>query len=141
MIPIFVDTNIPMYSYGGEHPYRDPCRAALTLLANEEGTAVTSAEVLQELFHSYLVRGRPDVARQVTLKFMAVVPDILPIIREDILKVAELSLQYPHLPCRDLVHVAVMLRNGISEVLSADTHFDSVERIKRIDPLNFARFT
>lgn len=68
-------------------------------LAGQESLGVTSVEVLQETFNSYLVSGRPDIARQVTLKFMAIVPDVIHVVKDDILNVVELSREYPHLPC------------------------------------------
>ena len=39
----------------------------------------------------------------------------------------------------DCVHVAVMKREGIKEIVSADREFDKVEDIKRLDPHQFYR--
>lgn len=75
------------------------------------------------------------------MRFMAVVPDVLPVVKEDVIKVVELSLEYPQLPTRDLVHVAVMLRHGLMDILSADMHFDIVTEVRRIDPVQFSRST
>jgi predicted nucleic acid-binding protein len=35
---------------------------------------------------------------------------------------------------RDLIHVAVMKTNSLSEIISVDEHFDLIESITRIDP-------
>ena len=35
---------------------------------------------------------------------------------------------------RDLVHTAVMQRLGVERIVSADTDFDRLERIDRLDP-------
>ena len=40
---------------------------------------------------------------------------------------------------RDLIHVAVMNRMGISDIISADKDFDEVEGIRRHDPLEWVR--
>ena len=34
----------------------------------------------------------------------------------------------------DLIHVAAMLENGISYMLSTDKHFDQLDEVRRIDP-------
>ena len=41
------------------------------------------------------------------------------------------------LNARDLMHVAVMLENGISYMLSTDKHFDQHDEVRRIDPRDF----
>lgn len=38
---------------------------------------------------------------------------------------------------RDAIHTAVMISNNISTILSADSHFDCIDVIKRIDSLKF----
>ena len=40
------------------------------------------------------------------------------------------------IPVRDLIHVAVMLNNGIRTIVSADKHFDLFPEIHRIDPFD-----
>ena len=47
---------------------------------------------------------------------------------------AELADRHPGISARDLVHVAVMQRLGINRIISADTDFDRLEGIDRLDP-------
>ena len=35
---------------------------------------------------------------------------------------------------RDVIHVAVMQNNGLTEIISTDAHFDLIEGITRLDP-------
>lgn len=35
---------------------------------------------------------------------------------------------------RDLIHAAVMINNGISHLITADKHFDSIKEVTRIAP-------
>jgi len=65
---------------------------------------------------------------------MILIPQVLPVTQADIRLVLRLIPQYPTLQARDLVHVAVMLNNGLSHILSTDAHFDRVNEIQRIDP-------
>jgi len=42
------------------------------------------------------------------------------------------------LPPRDLIHAAVMINNGLTQVISADKHFDAIKEIKRVRPELYA---
>jgi predicted nucleic acid-binding protein len=67
---------------------------------------------------------------------MAIVPVILPVTQDDIALTIELSRVYGPggAKARDLIHAAVMRNNGLSTIISADTHFDQIEELERIDP-------
>jgi predicted nucleic acid-binding protein len=95
---------------------------------------VTNVEVHQELLHRYLSLKLAAKAREVSEDFQIVVPNVLPVTLSDIVRSRELSLRYPEVPARDLVHVAVMLNNSITTIVSADHHFDSIAEIERLDP-------
>lgn len=135
--PIFVDTNIPMYAVGKEHPFRAACRQALVYISEEAVDAVTDVEVHQEILHRYISLKMPEQARQVSFYFQEVLPVILPITLTDIARARELSVGYPTLDTRDLIHIAVMLNNDLTHILSADAHFDLVGEIERIPPEQF----
>lgn len=55
----------------------------------------------------------------------------------DARRARSLNARYPDLKARDLIHVTVMLDNGISHILSTDRHFDQVDKVQRIDPRDF----
>jgi len=132
--PIFVDANIIMYVVGSEHSLRQSCRNALVHIAAGQIQAVVSCEVHQEILHRYLALKRPEKARQVSQKLEIAIPRTLPITMQDIKRARQLMKRYPDLPARDLLHVAMMLNNDITQILSADAHFDQVEEIERLDP-------
>lgn len=135
--PFFVDANVPMYARGQEHSYRSSCRQAMTRIANEPMSAFTSAEVLQEILHRYVAIRRAGIGRLLVDQVATLVPNVLPVTKNDILHAARLSAKYPSLPSRDLVHLAVMLNNGIGAILTVDTHFDGIPQVTRIDPREF----
>ncbi len=136
--PIFVDTNIIMYTVGADHPHRQPCRTALARVAEGQIRAVVDCEVHQEILHRYLSLRLPEKARQVSQKLEAVIPHTLPIALDDIARARQLLRRYPTLPARDLLHVAVMLNHDITQILSTDTHFDQVDEVERLDPASFS---
>jgi predicted nucleic acid-binding protein len=131
---VLLDSNIPMYAAGHDHPYRAPCQELLARALAGRLDAATNVEVHQEILHRYISLGLATRAREVSEDFQAVVPNVLPVTLPDIARSRELSARYPALPARDLIHVAVMLNNGIATIVSADRHFDQVVEIVRLGP-------
>ena len=123
-----IDANIPIYAAGREHPYRDPCADTLRMVAENPRSFVTDAEVLQELVHRYLAQERWALGRDVLRAFALVMQD-------RILAAADLADRHPGISARDLVHAAVMQRLGAEHIISADTDFDRLPGITRLDPM------
>ena len=53
---------------------------------------------------------------------------------DDVILATELADRYPGVSARDLVHASVMQRLGIDRTISADTDFDRLQGIVRLDP-------
>jgi predicted nucleic acid-binding protein len=51
-----------------------------------------------------------------------------------------LAEQYPFLSPRDLIHLPVMMRHGLTTITTADAGFDRINIVKRIDPSQFPDF-
>lgn len=136
---LFVDANIFMYLAGSDRTLRDRCRNALRAADQQEVVLVTSAEVLQEILHRYSAINRHRDARTVYGSVTAICSDILPITETHTARALELLLRHPHLPARDALHAATMETNGIRRILSADRHFDRLERVERVDPADLAQ--
>ena len=132
---VLLDTNIPMYAAGSEHPYRDPCREVLRRAVAGDLRAITDVEVHQEFLHRYFALGLDDKAREVSEDFESVVPGVLSMSLGDVRLARRLSSKYAALPARDLLHVAIMLNNGVHRIVTADRHFDGVAEVDRLDPL------
>ena len=132
---VFIDANVPIYAAGGDHPYKEPCARILRMAAQAPQPFVTDSEVLQELMHRYLASGRWTLGLQVLRAFAeAMTGRIEPVHAEDVLSASELADRHPGVSARDLVHTAVMQRLGASRIISADTDFDRLEGIDRLDP-------
>lgn len=131
----FIDVNIPIYAAGREHRYKEPCARILMMVARHPLEFVTSVEVLQELVHYYLASRRWEIGREVLRAFSEIMHDrIEPIYEEDIILAARLADHHPQVSTRDLVHAAVMQRLGAERIISADTDFDQLPGITRLDP-------
>ncbi len=133
-VRVFVDANIPMYAVGAPHPLKQPCIGFLEAIARGEIAALTDAEVLHEILHRYSALGQRERAIEVVRLFVQVVPVVLPITLDDAERALEVHEKYAGLQARDSLHVAVMINNGISRILSADEHFDGVDDVQRLDP-------
>ncbi len=134
---VFIDANVPMYAFGKEHPYEEPCRLILHKVGIGEIPGVTSVEVLQEILHRYLSLGRTEEGIIIARQFSEIVDEVFPVELADVQKAMELARQATGTKSRDLIHVAVMLNNGIHTIISADKHFDLFPEIRRTDPMEF----
>jgi hypothetical protein len=135
--PCFIDSNVVMYAVGVDHPLKTPCVDLLRAIARGELQAVTSVEVLQEVLHRYTAQGQREHAVEVVRSFMEVVPDVLPVTREDIAAALALHLAHPTLQTRDVMHLATMSQHGLHIIITADRHFDALPGYRRVDPVDW----
>ena len=132
---VFIDANVPIYAAGANHPLKEPCARILRSVAEDPQSFVTDSEVLQELLHRYLALGSWALGREVLRAFAeAMHGRIEPVRAEDVLAASELADRHPDVSARDLVHAAVMHRMETGRIISADTDFDRMEGIERLDP-------
>ncbi len=112
----FVDTNVFMLVAGSPHPLRQPAMAAL----RGKSDLVTSVEVLQEILHVFLRRGRLDLCDQAFLLAYRSVVDIWAIDPGDIAQARSLADLHPELESRDLIHLACCQRRRASDLITFD---------------------
>ncbi|MCV7379840.1 VapC toxin family PIN domain ribonuclease [Mycobacterium alsense] len=129
---IFVDSNIPMYLVGAPHPHKlDAQRLLESTLATGQ-RLVTDAEVLQEICHRYVAINRREAIQPAFDAVLGVVDDVLSVARTDVEHAKDTLLRYPDLSARDALHVAIMDRHNITELMSFDRGFDSYPGINRL---------
>jgi predicted nucleic acid-binding protein len=138
LVTAFIDTAVPMYAAGADHPLREPCVRILELIRRGDLDGVTSTEVVQEITHRFLAVRRPEFAKQLAIDVLDLFAPVLPITHALMRRVPELGLKYPALQARDLTHVATCIHEGITDIISPDRAFDQVHEIRRIDPAEFA---
>lgn len=129
---VFVDSNIPMYVAGRDHPLRDPARRFLEQVRNGEVAACTSAEVLQEILYRYTALKRRDLAAAVYELFVEICPTVLPVALADTDRAKTLLAAAPDVSVRDALHVAVMLNHDITHIATFDEGFDRIPAIVRL---------
>ena len=130
----FIDANVVMYSLGGPHPLRDPCKKILKKIKAQTILVVTNTEVLQEILYRYFSIKKYALGEVAYASVIGFCSKIFPVKVEDTDKALELLRSYPSITTRDAIHAATMINNGIKQILSTDFHFDVISEIKRIDP-------
>lgn len=131
---VLLDTNVVLYAIGGPHPYAEPCRRLLAL-AGEGGLVLEApVDMLQEIAH-HRTRRLGD-RRQAAADALAAAAlcRLHPVEPDDARAAAELFADSQTLSARDAVFAAIAARHGLGEILSADTDFDGLPQLRRIDP-------
>ena len=128
---IFVDSNIPMYLVGADHPHKVDSQRVLERLIADRARLVTDVEVLQEILHRYAAIGRRDAIQPAFDVIEGVVDVVFGIEKVDVDRAKEILLARSEISARDAIHVAVMQRHGISEILSFDKGFDNLPGVTR----------
>lgn len=129
---IFIDSNIPMYVAGKEHPCREPSRLLLERVRVGEVEGCTSTEVLQEILYRYAGLGHLDLAHQVYDLFLQVVPVVFPVALADTDRARELLGEVRAISVREAIHAAVMQNHDVRRIATFDRGFDSIPGIERI---------
>jgi hypothetical protein len=134
----FVDTNIPMFAGGKEHDYKELCTTVLESIANGKIFAFTDVEVFQEILYRFTSQQKPKLGIQIFNDFLKIMEGtILPITLKEIKELRKLTEKYPQAKSRDLMHLSVMLSNGISKIITADKDFDRFEEAEVVHPKTF----
>lgn len=128
---IFIDSNIPMYLVGRPHPHKADAQRLLERFVSARRRLVTSAEVFQEVLHRYVALARRDAVPAAWEALAGVVDEVFAVTLDEVKRARDIVLAYP-LSARDALHIAVMERHGVTEILSFDRGFDEFPGITRL---------
>lgn len=130
------DTGVFVYALGGEHRYREPCRAILREVQSRRLTAEGSVELIHEFTYVRLRRvgSRADVAR--SARAIAHSMSLHTVEPSDMERALDLWSEHERLDVRDAIFAAQALNRGIDAILSPDGDFDGIPGLQRIDPAN-----
>lgn len=129
---IFVDSNVPMYLVGAQHPNKPVARRLLEQCIARGERLVADAEVLQEVLHRYAAIRRLDAIQPAFDALNGVVDEVYAVEREDVERARDLLYGLGGLSARDAIHAAIMRRYEVERILSFDAGFDSVPWITRL---------
>ena len=132
----FLDVNIPMYAAGQDHPLKASCAWVMTQITNASLDVAIDTEIIQEILYRFGALRRWDIAVAMASNLLELVPVVHPIHLAEATLTIDLYKKYAPqgIPARDLIHVAVMNHNDLTQIISTDTHFDLIPGITRLDP-------
>ncbi len=128
------DTSVFLYALGGEHRYREPCRAILREMREGLLTGEASVELVHEFAYMRYRRtgtradaaeSARDVARTCTLHAVG---------SDDVERALALWSEHERLDMRDAIFAAQALNREIDAILSPDRGFDGIPGLERVDP-------
>lgn len=134
---VFIDTNIPMYAAGKDHPYKKSCAEIIMAAATGKLKAYTDVEVFQEILYRFFHIDLPDTGYKIFDNFYKIMDGfILPVNPKDVSLARDLSETYKksNLSPRDFIHLSIMLNNDIEHIITTDKGFNAVDKIKVIMP-------
>ena len=129
---IFVDSNVPMYLVGAEHPNKVRVSELLARFIRENERLVTDAQVYQEVLHRYVSIRRHDAIDPAIASLDAIADEVLPINIADVRGARELIGSVEGISARDALHAAVMRNAGIERIFSLDRGFDACPGVERL---------
>jgi hypothetical protein len=135
----FLDANIFMYAAGTAHIYKTPCVRILAEVEAGHLQAAINTEIAQEILYRYSHIGLADKGLQLCRDLLEYPLEIFSVTEADVRRAIELyeAHQAAGMMPRDAIHAATMHRHKVDRILSTDKHFDTLEAMKRYDPLDF----
>jgi Predicted nucleic acid-binding protein, contains PIN domain len=129
---IFVDSNIPMYLIGADHPNKEVARRLVERSVAEGDRLVTDVEVIQEILHRYVAINRRDAIQPAIDLLLGIVDEVFPIGLTDVERATRLVLSTERLSARDALHLALMQSRDVGQVMSFDHAFDGIPGLTRV---------
>ena len=121
-----------MYLVGAAHPHKAESALALERAITSGERLVTDAEVLQEILHRYTAIDRRDAIQAAFDALLGLVDEVFAVDRAGVERAKELVYSHRRLSSRDALHLALMERHGVREILSFDRGFDLIPGIRRL---------
>lgn len=132
---VFLDASVPMYLIGAPHPNQLIAAGLIQRIILDGARVVTDAEVFQEILHRCSAIRRTEAIQPAFDTLFGLVEEVFPIDLEAAQDARSIVLGYPGISSRDALHVAVMKRHGVSQILSFDEDYDRIPGIERLSRL------
>ena len=132
---IFIDSNVPMYLIGSEHPHKIDAQRLLERCIADSERLVTDAEVFQEILHRYAAIKRKDAISPAFQAILGIVDEVFAVELGDVERAKDILLSTQRISARDALHLAIMERHHIETILSFDSGFDDYPGITRLSSI------
>jgi len=129
---IFIDSNIPMYLIGADHPNKHRAQELVERAIEAQERLVTDAEVFQEILHRYDAIGRREAIKPAFDLLLRIADEVFAIDLLDLQRTRDILIGTNGLSARDSLHAAVMERHGVQRIMSFDGGYDQIAGIARL---------
>jgi predicted nucleic acid-binding protein len=129
---IFIDSNIPMYLIGADHPNKVQAQKLLERVIAAQERLVTDVEVFQEILHRYDSIARREAIKPAFEILLRIVQEVFPIDLLDLQRARDVLMGTKGLSARDSLHVAVMERHGVQQIMSFDGGYGQIAGLVRL---------
>ncbi len=129
----FVDSNVFFYAKIMDGAYGKSCSNVLRMIAANELEASTSVLVPIEVANAMRKYGLAKAAAEEINAIFSLGVEVYDIEAADAREASQLLSEVDIGPY-DCLHAAVMRREGLSEIISADKGFDKIKWLTRVDP-------
>ena len=139
---IYLDTNVIVYAIENHPKYGNACRKVLLDVESNKLEVSSSIFILVELIGVLnKVNKILSNEKKATIKIEENINAVLsyPITWHDLnFTVIRKASEYKYkIRAADYIHIATIELNGINKIISADSDFDEVKFMERIDPLDY----
>ena len=93
--------------------------------------------VLEELMSLLRKRAGLEKSLEIFDALGCLISDILNVTHEDILMLRDFAEKYPSARYRDLLHLSIMINNGITSIYTTDNEFSNFKELTCLNPINF----
>ncbi len=138
MEPYYLDSNIFFYAKIRDKKYGDACAKILNSLVEGKLSGETSTLAVVETSNALRKYGRSSDVPDEVGAIYSLGLTIHELLNADVRLATEIFAQTRVSPY-DCAHAAVMKRNGLRNILSADAHFEDIPGINRTDPLSLRK--
>ena len=138
MEPYYLDSNIFFYAKIRDKKYGDACANILSSLVEGKLSGETSTLAVVETSNALRKYGRSSDVPDEVGAIYSLGLTIHELLNADVRLATEIFAQTRVSPY-DCAHAAVMKRNGLRNILSADAHFEDIPGINRTDPLSLRK--
>ena len=129
---IFLDSNVPMYLVGGDHPHKRRAGELLERFVEAREKLVTDVEVFQEILHRYAAIQRLEAIEPAWAVLAELADEVFAVDLPTVERAKRLLLDSSGLSARDALHLAVIEAHGVGRILSFDSGFDGVSGLRRL---------
>ena len=138
MEPHYLDSNIFFYAKIRDRKYGDACANILNSLVEGKLSGQTSTLAVVETSNALRKYGRSSDVPDEVGAIYSLGLTIHELLNADLRLATEIFAQTRVSPY-DCAHAAVMKRNGLRNILSADAHFEDIPGLNRTDPLSLRK--